>query len=171
MKFKALFLIVFCIILSTKHYAQITDAELGRGSFTRSGLYDFSDPGSVNIKVAVWGYVSRPGKYIVPEYTTVSDLLSFAGGPNRDSELEDLRIYRTLENGKEEMVKFSYNDIMWESNLSTKSRFTPVLKASDILVIPGSPKLFWTDWFSIGMQIFSVALTILNLVLVIKYYQ
>ena len=128
-------------------------------------------PGAINIKVAVWGYVSRPGKYVVPAYTTVSDLLSFAGGPNRDSELEDLRIYRTLENGKEEMIKFNYNDIMWENNLSTKIRSIPELQASDILIIPGSPKLFWTDWFSIGMQIFSVALTILNLVLVIKYYQ
>lgn len=171
LKFNFFLIFIGFIILSSSAYAQITDAELGRGSFARSGLYDFSDPGTVNIKVAVWGYVSRPGKYIVPEYTTVSDLLSFAGGPNRDSELEDLRIYRTLDNGKEEMIKFSYNDIMWEDNLSAKSRFTPVLHASDILVIPGSPKLFWTDWFSIGMQIFSVALTILNLVLVINYYK
>ena len=171
LKFNFLVIYIGFILLSSSAYSQITDAELGKGSSTRSGLYDFSDPGTVNIKVAVWGYVSRPGKYIVPEYTTVSDLLSFAGGPNRDSELEDLRIYRTLNDGKEEMIKFSYNDIMWENNLSAKGRFTPVLQASDILVIPGSPKLFWTDWFSIGIQIFSVALTILNLVLVINYYK
>ncbi len=157
-------------MLSSNHFAQITDTELGRGSFSRSGLYDFSDPGTINIKVAVWGYVSRPGKYVVPDYTTVSDLLSFAGGPSRDSELDDLRIYRTLENGTEEMIKFNYNDIMWENNLNTKIRFTPKLQASDILVIPGSPKLFWTDWFNIGLQIFSITLSIVSLLLAINYY-
>ena len=170
MKFKTLFLVGFLIILSSNHFAQITDMELGRGSFSRSGLYDFSDPGTINIKVAVWGYVSRPGKYVVPDYTTVSDLLSFAGGPSRDSELDDLRIYRTLENGTEEMIKFNYNDIMWENNLNTKIRFTPKLQASDILVIPGSPKLFWTDWFNIGLQIFSITLSIVSLLLAINYY-
>ncbi len=157
-------------MLSSNHFAQITDTELGKGSFSRSGLYDFSDPGTINIKVAVWGYVSRPGKYVVPDYTTVSDLLSFAGGPSRDSELDDLRIYRTLENGTEEMIKFNYNDIMWENNLNTKIRFTPKLQASDILVIPGSPKLFWTDWFNIGLQIFSITLSIVSLLLAINYY-
>jgi len=170
LKFKTLFLVGFLIILSSNHFAQITDMELGRGSFSRSGLYDFSDPGTINIKVAVWGYVSRPGKYVVPDYTTVSDLLSFAGGPSRDSELDDLRIYRTLENGTEEMIKFNYNDIMWENNLNTKIRFTPKLQASDILVIPGSPKLFWTDWFNIGLQIFSITLSIVSLLLAINYY-
>ncbi|OGU54009.1 MAG: hypothetical protein A3K31_14170 [Ignavibacteria bacterium RIFOXYA12_FULL_35_25] len=170
MKFKTLFLVGFLIMLSSNHFAQITDTELGRGSFSRSGLYDFSDPGTINIKVAVWGYVSRPGKYVVPDYTTVSDLLSFAGGPSRDSELDDLRIYRTLENGTEEMIKFNYNDIMWENNLNTKIRFTPKLQASDILVIPGSPKLFWTDWFNIGLQIFSITLSIVSLLLAINYY-
>jgi len=170
LKFKTLFLVGFLIILSSNHFAQITDMELGRGSFSRSGLYDFSDPGAINIKVAVWGYVSRPGKYVVPDYTTVSDLLSFAGGPSRDSELDDLRIYRTLENGTEEMIKFNYNDIMWENNLNTKIRFTPKLQASDILVIPGSPKLFWTDWFNIGLQIFSITLSIVSLLLAINYY-
>lgn len=150
-------------------YAQITDVELGRSTtYSRSGLYDFSDPGAINIKVAVWGYVSRPGKYIVPDYTTVSDLLSYAGGPYQDAEMNDLRIYRVNENGTEEMIKFSYNDIMWEDNLTKTTRLTPKLKASDILVVPGSPKLFFRDWFNIGIQVFSVILTIVNLIILIN---
>ena len=50
----------------------------------------FQIVGAINIKVSVWGYVARPGKYIVPDYTTVSDLLSFAGGPNQNAEMDDL---------------------------------------------------------------------------------
>lgn len=171
MKLKTLFLVGFLIISSSNHFAQITDTELGKGSFSRSGLYDFSDPGAINIKVAVWGYVSRPGKYVIPDYTTVSDLLSYAGGPYQDAEMDDLRIYRTLDNGKEEMIKFSYNDIMWENNLSSKIRIRPELKASDILIVPGSPKLFFRDWFNIGIQTFSVVLTIINLILLVSIYK
>jgi hypothetical protein len=169
-KFKASFLVGFLIILSSSDFAQITDVELGKGSFSRSGLYDFSDPGTINIKVAVWGYVSRPGKYVVPDYTTVSDLLSYAGGPYQDAEMDDLRIYRTLDNGIEEMIKFNYNDIMWEDNLSSKIRIKPELKASDILIIPGSPKLFFKDWFDISIQLFSIALSIANLIILINLY-
>lgn len=161
----------FIYVISFNIAAQITDTELGKGSFSRSGLYDFSDPGAINVKVAVWGYISKPGKYIVPDYTTVSDLLSFAGGPNENADMDDLRIFRTLENGKEEMIKFTYNDIMWGNGIEVKNRVLPKLEASDILIVPGSPRYFFRDWFNIGMQIFSVALTIINLVLLLKYYQ
>lgn len=170
------FILAFCLFIAagslTVSYSQITDTELGRATtYSRSGLYDFSDPGSINIKVAVWGYISRPGKYIIPDYTTVTDLISFAGGPSQEAVMDDLRIYRIREDGTEEMIKFSYDDIMWEENLTAKTRQTPALKASDILVIPGSPKLFFQDWFNIGIQVFSVVLTIVNLVILISLYK
>jgi len=170
LKIKILFLLGFFLINSSNNFSQITDEELGRSIYTRSGLYDFSDPGAINIKVAVWGYVSRPGKYIVPDFTAVSDLLSFAGGPDQNAEMDDLRIYRILDNGKEEMIKFNYNDIVWDDNLTTKNRFIPELKASDILIVPGSPRLFFRDWFNIGLQVFSITLSIVSLLLAINYY-
>jgi hypothetical protein len=170
------FILAFCFFIAVGYhticYSQITDTELGRATtYSRSGLYDFSDPGSINIKVAVWGYIARPGKYVIPDYTTVSDLISFAGGPSQEAVMDDLRIYRIREDGTEEMIKFSYDDIMWEDNLTVKARQTPTLKASDILVIPGSPKLFFQDWFNIGIQVFSVVLTIVNLVILISLYK
>ena len=170
MKLTLLFLLGFIYVISFNINAQITDIELGKSSYYRSGLYDLSEPGAVNIKVAVWGYVAKPGKYVVPDYTTASDLLSYAGGPDQNAVMDDLRIYRILDNGKEEMIKFSYNDILWENNLSNKNRIVPELKPSDILIVPGSPKLFFRDWFNIGMQIFSVELTIVNLIILINIY-
>ena len=102
MKFRYFLVVSLAILFAQSVLAQEQDQQLGTpfDNRYRQGLYDFSDPGAINIKVSVWGYVARPGKYIVPDYTSVSDLLSYAGGPNRDSELDDLRIYRTLENGK-----------------------------------------------------------------------
>ena len=169
MRLKLLFLLL--VILSFNVFAQITDEELGAAmNKSRAGLYDFSDPGAVNIKVAVWGYVARPGKYIVPDYTLVSDLLSYAGGPNQNSEMDDLRIYRIDDNGKEEMIKFSYNDIMWGDKINVRNRIVPKLKASDILIVPGSPKLFFADWFRIGLQLFSAVLSIISIYILIQRY-
>jgi hypothetical protein len=170
LKIRILFFSSFLLLISSSIFSQITDEELGRALNTRAGLYDFSDPGAINIKVSVWGYVSKPGKYVVPEYTTVSDLLSYAGGPNQNAETDDLRIFRTLDNGTEEMIKFTYDDIIWGDGIEVKNRILPKLEPSDILVVPGSPRYFFKDWFSMGLSVFSIVMSIINLVLLIQRY-
>lgn len=168
MKLKLLFLFSLLFFISSNIFSQITDKELGKSNVS-TGLYDFSEPGAINIKVAVWGYIARPGKYIVPDYTTVSDLLSFSGGPNQDAEMDDLRVFRTLENGKEEIIKFTYDDVLWGSGIEVKNRLLPKLEASDILIVPGSQRLFFMDWFRLGLQIFGVVLSVVNIYLLIQY--
>ena len=173
LKFK-FYLALLLLLSSSNIFGQISDQELGKalyGNLNKPGLYDFSDPGAVNIKVAVWGYVARPGKYIVPDYTTVSDLLSYSGGPEQNAEMDDLRIYRILDNGNESMVKFSYNDIMWGDGIEVRNRILPKLKASDILIVPGSPRLFFTDWFRIALQVFSAIVSVASLVIIINRYK
>ena len=145
MKFKFYIAFLLGLLFSSNIFGQINNQELGRSlnNITKDGLYDFSDPGAVNIKVAVWGYVARPGEYIVPDYINVSDLLSYSGGPNQNAEMDDLRIYRVLEDGKEDMIKFSYNDIVWGNKLEARNRVLPKLKAGEILIVPGiSPTFF-----------------------------
>ena len=85
MKIKLSILLVFGLSIITLN-AQIKDYELGADVLgmryqPQGGYFNYSDPEAVNVKVAVWGWVRYPGKYTVPVYTTVSDLLSFAGGP------------------------------------------------------------------------------------------
>ncbi|MBN1301034.1 MAG: SLBB domain-containing protein [Melioribacteraceae bacterium] len=151
---------------------QVKDYELGTsqsGLFNnQGGFYDYSDPLSINIKVAVWGFVRYPGRYVVPEYTTITDLFSLAGGPTDDAHLEDLRLYRTNEDKTQQLFKFSFDDLMWESSLKSIRKDVPDLQASDILVVPGSPRLYFKDWFSITLSIvstlISLAILILNIV-------
>lgn len=168
----SVFLLFLFVILNQFTFGQITDRELGASNDYRyrAGLYDFSDQGAVNIKVSVWGYVARPGKYIVPEYTTIVDLLSFAGGPDQNAEMDELRIYRTLENGTEEMIKFNYDDIMWEQTISVQDRFIPRLEPSDVMIVPGSPRFFFKDWFNMGLQIFSALVSVISLYIIILRY-
>ena len=57
----------------------------------------------LTIDVNVWGEVSRPGRYTVPDYTDLLSLLSFAGGPTDDAKLDKIKIIRTLD-GREEVI-------------------------------------------------------------------
>jgi hypothetical protein len=163
---KKLFFILL-IIFAIPVYSQV-DQQIGRTSnlYNRyyGNYYDYSDPATINIKVSVWGYVSSPGKYIVPIYTTVPDLISYAGGPEDQANLDDIRIYRIDQNGKEELIQLNYTDLLHEDELS-KHNINPNIKASDILIIPGSPKYYFRDYLSISLSIFSalVSLTILIL--------
>ena len=150
--------------------AQVKDYTLGTDVSglryaQQSGNFDLSDPEAVNIKVSVWGWVKYTGKYTVPSYTTVIDLLSYAGGPSDAADLEDLRLYRVNEDSTQSMIKFNYNDLLYESKLESKYRKIPKLEAGDVLVIPGEPRLYFRDHFSIWMSIFSVLISLSILVL------
>jgi len=162
-------LVIFLFISATQTFSQITDYELGsslRNRYTQqTGYFDLSDPDAVNIKIAVWGFVQYPGKYVVPTYTTVSDLLSFAGGPSDASDLEDLRLYRTKEDGTRELIKINFNDVMWEQSLGSKYRRIPNLEAGDILVVPGAPRLYTKDYINIWVTIFSALISLSILIL------
>lgn len=166
---KNLFVIVFLTIFSIQLSAQVRDYSLGTSNpsnMERSGgFYDYSDPLGINIKVAVWGFVRFPGRYVVPENITVADLLSYAGGPTDDAHLEDLRLYRMDDEMNQEMVKFTFNDLMWEESLSGIKSKVPELTASDILVVPGSPRLYFKDWFSIALSIFSALISLAILII------
>jgi len=161
-----LFLILSFISLN----AQVKDYELGADVLgmrysQQGGYFNYSDPDAVNIKVAVWGWVRYPGKYTVPSYTTASDLLSYAGGPTDAADLQDLRIYRINTDSTQSMIKFNYNDLLYESRLETRYRKIPKLEAGDILVIPGEPRLYFRDHLSIWMSVFSVLISLSILIL------
>lgn len=170
---KKLFLVVFVFIYSIS-FAQIKDYELGSPANTirnyNGGYFDYSDPTTVNIKVSVWGFVKYPGRYTIPVNSTAADLLSFAGGPTDDAHLDDLRLYKTTSDSSQTIVKFDYNDLLWADNLKTTRVKVPNLNAGDILVVPGSPRLYFKDWFSITLSVISTLISLTILILNLKKY-
>ena len=171
---RILFTFFGLLFFSSLGIAQTGDYELGSSindGARRSiygGYYDYSDPESINIKVSVWGFVKYPGRYIIPESTSIIDLMSYVGGPTDDSNLDELRIYRLDENNNELMLPIDFNDLMWEDNLKSKIRKVPKLNPSDILVVPGQPRLYFMDWFSIGLSVFSALISLTILILNIQ---
>jgi len=162
------------ILIYSTVSAQVKDYELGSPANTirnyNGGYFDYSDPTTVNIKVSVWGFVKYPGRYTVPINSTAADLLSFAGGPTDDAHLDDLRLYKLGPDSSQSIVKFDYNDLLWEETLRTTKVVVPNLTAGDILVVPGSPRLYFKDWFSITLSVVSTLISLSILVLnIIRY--
>ena len=44
------------------------------------------------IHVQIWGQVSKPGLYVIPDDTGIVGLLSYAGGPAEGADLEGVRL-------------------------------------------------------------------------------
>ncbi len=157
------------IVLTSVLFGQAKKYEIGTpysNITTRTGgFYDFSDPQSVNIKVSVWGFVRYPGKYVIPVYSDVSDLLSYSGGPTDNAHMDDLRLYRILKDSTQIMYKFNWNDLLWEDSLHTQKLKVPKLKAGDILLVPGSRRLYFRDYFSMALSLVSVLISLSILIL------
>jgi hypothetical protein len=134
----------------------------------QGGLFNYGDKEKVNIEVSIWGFVKYPGKYIVPQGSSLVDLISYAGGPLIDAKLEDIRLFRpkndTLNVTADEMIKIDYNDIFWSDKVTSGRNRNLSLKPGDIVVFPGEPKLFFKDNFAIVLSVASVLISLAILV-------
>lgn len=63
----------------------------------RAAQYQLGDKDQILMNVNVWGYVSKPGQYVVPRNTDLITLISFAGGPGRGADLSEVSIIRAGE--------------------------------------------------------------------------
>ncbi len=166
---RLIFSFLILVIIVPVSFSQSKDVQIGT-PFTnlqarQGGLYDYSDPAKVNKKVAVWGFVRYPGKYIIPEDSDVMDLLSYSGGPTDDALLEDLRLFRIKPDSTYELFNINWNDLMWEDSVKSVTTRVPELRPGDVLVVPGEPRLYFKDWFSIGLSLFSALISLSILIL------
>lgn len=165
MKLKILFTVMFLSGICSLSFSQ-NDIQIGSSNNANrqyGGMFDYSDPSSVNIKVQLWGYVRYPGYYIIPANSSINDLISFAGGPTEDALLEDIRVTKIKKGEKSVIYKYNYNDLMWEDNVNTQIIYVP-LEAGDVVVVPGEPRYFGRENFQFFFSIFSSLATIAILI-------
>jgi len=62
----------------------------------RAAQYYIGEEDELLIKVNVWGFVRKPGQYLVPSDTDLISLLSFAGGPTEDAKIQNIKLIRTV---------------------------------------------------------------------------
>ena len=165
---RLLFIAIIGLIAFQCTYAQTDNLQIGSGLNLRQAnqgaLYDYSDPEAINIKVNVWGFVKFPGKYIVPEKTTVNDLISYAGGPLENADLEKLRIYRPEKDSAHMITEFNYNDLLWEKQVK-KITLPPQLNPGDYLLVPGFDRMYFREYLTLGLSIVSTLVSIAILII------
>ena len=170
-KLYLLFFIVF-IIYPVYLNAQEKDYQIGLDpnyvrQLSTGGYYDYSDPNGINIKVAVWGYVKYPGRYVIPVRSDIKDLMSYSGGINDNAFLDDLRIYRIEKDSTQLLLQFNYEDLWWGENWKPDIDLSR-LQAGDVLIVPGRPMLYWESYYSLVLSSLGFLISVATLILVAK---
>ena len=166
-----LYLLFFIVFITYPVYlsAQEKDYQIGMdpSSYRQStgGYYDYSDPNGINIKVAVWGYVKYPGRYVIPMRSDIKDLISYSGGINDNAFLDDLRIYRIDKDSTQLLLQFNFEDLWWGENWKPDIDVSK-LHAGDVLIVPGRPRLYWESYFSLVLSSLGFLISIATLILV-----
>jgi len=160
--FASLIIIICFEFLNAQDDIQIGSPNANRP--TTGGLYDYSDPSTVNFRVQLWGYVKFPGFYIVPEGTSINELISVAGGPTEDAILNDIRVVKIREGSETYMVKYDYNDLVWEDNIKTQIKYIR-LDAGDVVVVPGEPRYFVREDIAFYLGVLTALASITALIL------
>lgn len=170
---KYFYLISFTLLISlpSQLIAQDEDFQVGLNpNFIRQsvgGYYDYSDPDGINIKVAVWGYVKYPGRYVIPIRSDIISLISYAGGVNDNAYLDELRIYRIDKDSTQQMIIFNYDDLWWNDKLSKNLKLSK-MQASDVLIVPGRQRLYWENYLTIVLSTLGFLISLATLITVSK---
>ena len=174
MKFIAGLLFAVAVILgfSATSNAQI-DSSLILGLSQKNAavsLFDLSDPTGINMEVNLWGFVRYPGRYRLPINTTFLDLLSFSGGPLEESNLEDIRIMRNMNDPtkKATVIKLNYEDLLWEDQVSTQTKPNPVLQPGDVILVLREKRYTFRDYLQIYVPIITSLVSIATLLITIS---
>lgn len=180
MKNSKFLLIVFIIVItSVTGWTQFDSVKFGLLETMKAGAnyYNYSDKDKGAIEVIVWGGVRNPGMYLIPENTSLMELISLTGGAADDRIFENFKFIRTKDKNPElktdTVIIINYRDFFEYDKKKTDSlsKPNPTLLAGDLIVFPIKPE---KDFWEIAQRVTSVfivpALTIATLIVTILNY-
>ncbi|MDZ7362316.1 MAG: SLBB domain-containing protein [candidate division KSB1 bacterium] len=132
----------------------------------RGAQYILGAQDELLIRVNIWGFVRKPGQYMVPKNTDLISLISFAGGPLEQAKIKKVKIIRSIDSipsSSSSNNRFTQNELLLASrdrnvNMNTPSApaqqvikvdikkyietgqqaLIPELRPGDTIVVPGS---------------------------------
>ncbi|MBV6478517.1 MAG: hypothetical protein HGGPFJEG_01272 [Ignavibacteria bacterium] len=149
----SILIVLFFLIKSGLVYSQFDSSKIKIGpedlQSIKGNYHNYADKNKVNIEVIVIGG-STPGKYLIPQGTTVFELLLMANSSSEKG-VEDVKLIRfstetpKLKGNEVIFLDFDnlYNDSKDEILEAMKN---PVLKPGDLLVVPKVEEKY-TFWF------------------------
>ncbi|RMF69247.1 MAG: hypothetical protein D6743_02160 [Calditrichaeota bacterium] len=82
---------LFAIFGAVQAFAQDAERPV---LLNQASQYFLGDKDEILMNVNIWGYVKKPGQYMVPRNTDLITLISFAGGPREGAALNKVQIIR-----------------------------------------------------------------------------
>jgi hypothetical protein len=169
---KLFFVIIVLITVIDSAYTQDDDnLILGKSNKqTTAAVYDLSDPTGINVEVNLWGFVRYPGRYRLPVNSTFLDLMSYAGGPLENTNLEDMRIVRHSNDAtkKPQIIKINYDDLLWADEVKSGKRINPVLEPGDIILVLEQKRYSFRENLSFFLPIVYGIISVVTLIVTLR---
>ena len=125
-------------------YSQFDSSKIKAGpeelNMAKGGNYfNFADKNKINIEVTIIGGAGS-GRYLIPEGTSVFDLLLMSGGTGRKN-VDDIKLLRfaseTPQLKPNEIIQLKYENLYSEEKSDIlKSNLNPLLKPGDMIIVP-----------------------------------
>lgn len=181
---KNLFVIAFIIFNLNLAYPQADTSTFQNDSlfFRESDLkrvsmnyFNLSRPNKFNFEVIVIGGVKNSGIYLIPEGTSLVEVVALTGGATDESIFENFKLIRTKEKNpelrKDTVFTFDYIDFFKKEQINTMQKANPILKPGDIIAFSIKPeKEFWDIAQRIAGVIIVPLLTLGTLIVTIMNY-
>lgn len=133
---------------------------------TSPTYYSLAGQGGLVITVNLWGYVGRPGQYEVPGSTNLVQLISLAGGPTENAELDKVEIVRQImqpdSTFKTEVIPVDLREF------KEKGGQTPLLSPGDTIIVPGSTSESLRLVLAFLGPVFSLVTAVGTLILILR---
>ena len=151
------FLVLLFINASWAHAQQ---SYLERSRLNQAAFYNYAEPGDVTVKVHVWGAVRFAGLYEIPRGTTVTEVVSLAGGPQfgERNRRTSRSINITLLRRGDHDVEVAYQSTMKNQLLVVGD--DPILVNGDVLTFDSTIRqgLQWRDVFPVVSMVGTIIL-------------
>ena len=131
-RYKIILFIIFVFLYINVGLSQERNEE----KYPRGAQYFLGVGDELLIKVNIWGFINKPGQYMVPSDTDLISLISYAGGPKKGAKLSNIKIVHSKGKNviKENIIKVNVKKYLKNGDES----LIPQLKPDDTIIISGS---------------------------------
>jgi polysaccharide export outer membrane protein len=120
---------------------------------SRPAQYFIGGRDQVLMAVNVWGFVIKPGQYMVPYNTDLISLLSYAGGPREEAKIKNIRIIRIAEKESEQVFFVDIKEFLKTGN----PELNVLLKPGDTILVSGTTFHLITQLFDFTWRVATLA--------------
>ncbi|MEE4310627.1 MAG: SLBB domain-containing protein [candidate division KSB1 bacterium] len=128
--------IIAVIILSVATQSFSIAQESQGNKYPRGAQYFLGTEDELLMNVNIWGFVNKPGQYMVPSETDLISLISYAGGPAKGAKLSRIKLIHANANTGDR-VKIVEIDVDKYLDKGDES-IIPILKPGDTILVSGS---------------------------------